>query len=177
MATVGETERLRLRHLSGADAAFMLELLTDPDYIRNIADRGVRTVEDAERYILAGPAASYEKFGFGLYLVELKQPLQPIGLCGLLRRDYHPDVEIGYAFLPAGRGQGYVLESATAVLEVARSLEVDRLVAVTTPDNQPSIRVLEKLGFQFEGMVKLPGHTGPSRFFVRNDSTAETPFI
>ena len=175
MATVCETERLRLRHLSGADAAFMLELLTDPDYIRNIADRGVRTVEDAERYIVAGPAASYERFGFGLYVVELKQSLRPIGLCGLLRRDYHPDVEIGYAFLPVGRGQGYVLESATAVLEVARSLEVERLVAVTTPDNQPSVRVLEKLGFRFEGMVDLPGHTGPSRFFVRNDTTAKAP--
>jgi ribosomal-protein-alanine N-acetyltransferase len=175
MATVCETDRLRLRHLTGADAAFMLELLTDPDYLRNIADRGVRTVEDAERYILAGPAASYERFGFGLYLVELRQPLQPIGLCGLLRRDYHPDVEIGYAFLPAGRGKGYVLESATAVLEVARSLEVERLVAVTTPDNQPSVRVLEKMGFQFEGMVNLPGHSGPSRFFVRNGTTAKAP--
>jgi RimJ/RimL family protein N-acetyltransferase len=169
MTTVCETERLRLRHLSGADAAFMLELLTDPDYIRNIADRGVRTVEDAERYILAGPAASYEKFGFGLYLVELKESLRAIGLCGLLRRDYHPDVEIGYAFVPAGRGQGYAMESATAVLGLARAFGVERLVAVTAPDNHASVRVLEKLGFRFEGMVNLPGHAGMSRFFVRGD--------
>ena len=167
-AIVCETERLRLRRLSRDDAAFILELLTDPDYVRNIADRGVRTLEDAERYIQTGPMASYEQFGFGLYRVELKEPVVPIGTCGLLRRDYHPDVEIGYAFLPVGRGRGYVLEAANAVLETARSLRLQRIVAVTTLDNQPSIRVLEKLGFQFQRMVYLMGHTGPRRFFVRN---------
>lgn len=146
----------------------MLELLADPDYIRNIADRGVRTLEDAARYIQAGPVASYEQFGFGLNLVELKETGQAIGTCGLLRRDYHPDVEIGYAFLPAGRGSGYVVEAAQAVLETARSLPMKRIVAVTTLDNQSSIRVLEKLGFHFERLVWPMGHTGPRRLFVRN---------
>jgi [ribosomal protein S5]-alanine N-acetyltransferase len=165
---VCETERLRLRRLSTDDAAFALELLKDPEYIRNIADRGARTLEDAERYILAGPVASYEQFGFGLYLVELKQPARPIGMCGLLRRDYHPDIEIGYAFLPAGRGQGYVVEAAAAVLKMAPPTRLNRVVAVTTVDNQPSIKVLERLGFRFERMVYLMGHTGPRRLFVRN---------
>jgi len=167
---VCETERLRLRRLTRDDAAFTLELLADPDYVRNIADRGVRTLEDAAGYIQTGPVASYERFGFGLYLVELKEPVRPIGMCGLLRRDYHPDVEIGYAFLPAGRGRGYVVEAAAAVLETARSLPAKRIVAVTTLDNQPSIRVLEKLGFQFRRVVYLMGHTRPSRLFVRNTS-------
>jgi RimJ/RimL family protein N-acetyltransferase len=165
---VCETGRLRLRRLSTDDAAFALELLNDPDYIRNIADRGARTLEDAARYILTGPVASYEQFGFGLYLVELKQPARPIGMCGLLRRDYHPDIEIGYAFLPAGRGRGYVVEAAEAALKTAPPTRLNRVVAVTTVDNQPSIRVLERLGFRFERMVYLMGHTGPRRFFVRN---------
>lgn len=93
---VCETGRLRLRRLSADDAAFALELLSDPDYIRNIADRGVRTREDAERYILSGPVASYEQYGCGLYRVELRESGLPIGTCGLLRRDYHPDIELGY---------------------------------------------------------------------------------
>ena len=163
-----ETERLRLRRLSTDDAAFALELLQDPDYIRNIADRGAKTLEDAERYILSGPVASYEQFGFGLYRVELKEPRLPIGMCGLLRRDYHPDIELGYAFLPAGRGRGYVVEAAAAALKLAPPSRLNRVVAVTTVDNQPSIKVLERLGFRFERMVYLMGQTGPRRFFVRD---------
>lgn len=170
---VCETERLRLRRLSADDAAFALELLSDPDYIRNIADRGVRTREDAERYILSGPVASYEQYGFGLYRVELKESGLPIGTCGLLRRDYHPDIELGYAFLPAGRGRGYVVEAAAAALKMAPPSRLNRVVAVTTVDNQPSIKVLERLGFRFERMVYLMGHTGPRRFFVR-DTPPET---
>ena len=165
--TVAETGRLRLRHLSSGDAAFMLELLNDPDYIQNIGDRGVRNLEDAGRYILTGPAESYKRFGFGLYLVELRQPVQSIGICGLLRRDYHPDVEIGFAFLPGGRGHGYVFEAAMAVLEVARSLKLDRIVAITALDNQRSIRVLEKLGFRFEGTTTFGGQVGARKLFVR----------
>ena len=171
--TVAETGRLRLRHLSNGDAAFMLELLNDPDYIQNIGDRGVRNLEDAERYILTGPAESYKQFGFGLYLVELRQPVQSIGICGLLRRDYHPDVEIGFAFLPGGRGHGYVFEAATAVLEVARSLKLDRIVAITALDNQRSIRVLEKLGFRFEGTTTFGGQTGARKLFVREPANSQ----
>lgn len=151
------------------DATFIQELLTDPDFARNIGDRGVRTVEDAERYILTGPGASYERFGFGLFLVELKQTLQPIGICGLLRRDTHPDVELGFALLPAGRGKGYALEAATASVEYATAvLGLDRIVAITAPDNLPSIRVLEKLGFRFERMACLGGAGKVTKFFVRD---------
>ena len=91
----------------------------------------------------------------------------PTESCGLLRRDYHPDVEIGFAFLPGGRGHGYVFEAATAVLGVARSLKLDRIVAITALDNQRSIRVLEKLGFRFERTTTFGGQTGPRKLFVR----------
>ena len=115
---VCSSERLQLRHLVDTDAAFILELLNDPDFIRNIADRGVSTVEAAAQYISAGPAASYARFGFGLFLVELRDPTVPIGICGLLRRDSHPDVEIGFAYLPAFRGQGYGFRSGGSRTEV-----------------------------------------------------------
>lgn len=166
-SSILETARLRLRYLSGADAAFMLELLNDPDFIRHIADRGVRTEEEAQRYILQGPAASYEQHGFGLYLVEEKQSGARVGICGLLRRDCHPDVEIGFAFLPAARGQNYASEAGQAVLTFGiHTLHLERIVALTAPDNFASMRVLEKLGFHFDRMVSWMNPERGSRLFV-----------
>ena len=145
----------------------MLELLNDPDFIRNIADRGVRTEDEAQRYILNGPAASYEQNGFGLYLVEAQESGIRVGICGLLRRDCHPDVEIGFAFLPAARGRSYASEAGRAVLDFGiRTLQLPRIVALTAPDNFASMRVLEKLGFHFERMVSWTNPTRGSRLFV-----------
>ncbi len=162
-----ETERLRLKHLSPADAPFILELLNDPDFIRNIGDRGVRTTEQARHYILAGPGASYEQHGFGLDLVESRQTGAALGICGLLRRDCHPDVEIGFAFLPAARGQHFAFEAGRAVIDFGiTSLRLQRIVALTAPDNTASIRVLGKLGFRFEAMVPWMDPARGSRWFV-----------
>jgi RimJ/RimL family protein N-acetyltransferase len=162
------SERLQLRHLVDTDAAFILELLTDPDFIRNIGDRGVSSLETAREYIATVPRASYARFGFGLFLVQLQDPAVPIGICGLLKRDSHPDVEIGFAYLPAFRGMGYACEAAAAVLKFAKqSLGLDRIVALTAPDNHGSMKVLEKLGFEFQGMVHLREFGSPSRMFAK----------
>jgi RimJ/RimL family protein N-acetyltransferase len=168
--SVCETERLRLRRLSSDDAAFILELLNDPDFIRNIGDRGVRTVHDACEYIRSGPMASYERFGFGLYLVELKESGAPIGICGLLQRDCLPDPDIGFAFLPQFRAMGYAFEAASAVMSFGRrSLGLTRIVALTAPDNHDSIKLLGKLGLRFERMVRLTEHGSDSKLFASGE--------
>ena len=113
--TVLETERLVLRRLCSDDAEFILELLNQPSFLRYIGDKGVRNAEDAVQYIQTGPQASYERFGFGLYLVELKETGVSIGMCGLLKRDSLPDVDVGFAFLSDYWLQGYAFESAAAV--------------------------------------------------------------
>ena len=151
-----ETERLRLRQLGESDAPFILELVNDEAWLRYIGDRGVRNTDDARNYILKGPVDSYAKHGFGLWLVELKAGAVPVGICGLLRRDTLPDVDIGFAFLPAYRGQGYALEAGRATLAYGRDkLDLKRIVAVTMPANEGSIRTLVKLGLRFEKMVRL----------------------
>jgi len=151
-----ETERLTLRRLSTDDAEFILELLTDPAFLEYVGDKGVRTVADARDYILSGPIASYQQFGFGLYLVMLKGDGSPIGMCGLLKRESLPDVDIGFAFLPRYRSRGYAYEAAAAVLAYARAqLGLGRIVAITVPNNVGSIRILEKIGLRFERMVRL----------------------
>ncbi len=153
---IAETERLSIRRLTAADAPFMLELLNEPSFLRFIGDRGVRSVEDAAAYILAGPVASYERFGFGLYLVLLKGDGTPAGICGLLKRDALPDVDLGFAFVPRCWRRGYASESAAAVLAYGRDvLGLRRVVAICSPDNDASIGLLEKLGFRREGLVRL----------------------
>jgi RimJ/RimL family protein N-acetyltransferase len=151
-----ETERLILRRLRAEDAGFILQLVNEPSWLRYIGDRGVRTLEDARRYILKGPVEMYERLGFGLYLVELKQDAVPIGMCGLLKRDTLKDVDIGFAFFPGFWGKGYAHEAAAAVLQYGRGvLGLKRIVAITSPDNHSSIRLLEKLGLKFEQMLRL----------------------
>lgn len=150
-----ETERLALRQFTAEDAPFILTLVNEPSFIRNIGDRGVRSLEDAQRYIETGPVSSYARNGFGLYLVQLKESGESIGMCGLIKRPALDDVDIGYAFLPAFWSKGYAVESALAVKEQARSLNLKRLVAIVDPANNGSIRVLEKIGMQFEKMMQL----------------------
>ncbi len=151
-----ETERLSLQHLNAGDAEFLIELLNDPSFIRNIGDRGVRTMQDAHAYVQNGPAASYAKNGFGLDLVILKDTGEPIGLCGLIKRPTLDDVDIGYAFLPRYWSKGYAVEAASAVKQYAQNvIGLKRIVAIVDPLNLGSIRVLEKIGFTFEKMVKL----------------------
>jgi RimJ/RimL family protein N-acetyltransferase len=162
-----ETERLLLRRLTRNDAAFILELLNEPAFLENIGDRGARTLADARRYIAKGPVASYRRFGFGLYLVELKDSGAPIGICGLLKRESLDDVDIGFAFLRRFWSQGYAHESAAAVMHYGwTQLRLQRIVAITKPHNQASITLLEKLGLRFEKNVALPDQGGENKLFV-----------
>jgi RimJ/RimL family protein N-acetyltransferase len=162
-----ETERLMLRRLAAGDAAFILELLNEPAFLENIGDRGARTLADARRYIAKGPVASYRKFGFGLYLVELKDSGAPIGICGLLKRESLDDVDIGFAFLRKYWSQGYARESAAAVMHYGwTTLRLQRIVAITKPSNHASITLLEILGLRFEKTVALPDHGGENKLFA-----------
>jgi RimJ/RimL family protein N-acetyltransferase len=155
---VCESARLILRHLDAQnDAAFILDLLNQPSFIQNIGDRNVRTLADASRYIDTGPRAMYAQYGFGLFRTELKQTGEPIGMCGLLKRDWLADADVGFAFLPQFWSQGYAFESAAAVMAWGREHKnLTRIVAITAPANHGSQRVLEKLGLKFCRTVHSP---------------------
>lgn len=163
-----ETDRLRLRTLTpDGDAEFVLRLLNEPSFIQNIGDRGVRTLEGARAYILNGPVASYEKHGFGLWLIELKESGAAAGICGLLKRDALEDVDIGYALVPEHCSRGYAFEAGSAVMSYARErLGLKRVVAITDVENQSSIRLLEKLGFVYERLIKLPDDASELKLFA-----------
>ena len=157
--TILETQRLVLRRLNLDDAPFILELVNEPAWLEFIGDKNVHSLDDARKYILNGPIEMYARLGFGFYLVQLKQG-SAIGICGLIKREGLDDVDIGFALLSRFSGQGYALEAAQAVMDYARTiLKVNRIVAITKPANEKSIKLLARLGLHFEKHIKLAGDT------------------
>ncbi|HAT30451.1 MAG TPA: GNAT family N-acetyltransferase [Janthinobacterium sp.] len=152
-----DTERLRLRTIEADDAAFYLVLINDESWLKNIGDKGVRSLDQARAAILAGPCASQARHGFSLYLVERREDGAALGMCGLIKRDSLPDVDIGYAIAPRYWGRGYAYEAAAAVVAHAeRDLGLERLLGITDPENVKSNRMLLKLGLRFERFVLMP---------------------
>ena len=153
-----ETERLALCELKVEDAPFIFELLNSPGWLQYIGDRGINSLDDAIGYIVNGPQVSYKKNGFGLYLTKLKTDGTPVGICGLIKRDSLPHVDIGFAFLPQYSGKGYAFESAAAIIENARDVQqLDTVVAITSKDNERSIQLLNKIGLTFKSTIQLQG--------------------
>ena len=146
-----ETERLRLRAFTTDDAPFILTLLNEPSFLRFIGDKNVRTLADAQQYLVTGPIASYNIHGFGIMLVELKDTNIPIGMCGLIKREDLPAPDVGFAFIPDYWRQGFAFEAATAIMNDARErLKLTNILAIVNPDNESSIKLLERLGLKFE---------------------------
>jgi [ribosomal protein S5]-alanine N-acetyltransferase len=150
-----ETERLISREFTLNDFDFIIELLNSEGWIKNIGDRNVRTEEQAKQFLKNGPLRSYEVNGFGFYLVALKESGMPIGMCGLIERDYLEDMDIGFAFLPQFTGKGYACEIARETLRFAfEKLEKSKIAAITLPTNPGSINLLKKLGLTYEKNIQ-----------------------
>lgn len=163
------TERLSIRPLTHDDSSFIIELLNQESFIKNIADKEVRTEEDAINYLDNGPLASYKEFGFGLSCVQLKASNELIGTCGLLKRPELEYPDIGYALIDRFAGKGLAKEAAKGALEVAdNQLKLKRICAVTSLDNPASIGLLISLGFQFEKEIVLYGE--PTNYYLREIS-------
>jgi RimJ/RimL family protein N-acetyltransferase len=164
-----ETRRLTLRRFSLDDAEFVLRMLNDPGWLEHIGDRGVRSLDDARNYIRDRFLAMYERVGFGMYLVALRDSGVPIGTCGLVKRAGLDDVDIGFAFLPQFRGEGFALEAAAAVLAHGKAaFGLKRIVAIVAPANHRSVLLLNKLGLRFEHAVSLPGDDAELALYAVN---------
>lgn len=166
MTHILETARLTLRRMTTNDAPFVIELLNEPSYHQNIGDRGIRTLADAGKYITEQFIGSYEKYGFGLYLVKLKNSSTPIGIAGLIKRDSLKNVDIGFAFLSQHHQKGFAVESALGILDYAKNMiGLERVVGITVPHNVASIKVLERIGMKFERNITLPEIGHEDKFF------------
>lgn len=162
-----ETPRLRLTELDEGDAAFVLALLNTEGFLAHIGDRGVRSLDDARRYLREGPCASYAEHGHGLWKVTRKSDGAAVGMSGLVRRDSLPKPDLGYAFLPDYTGQGLASEAGAAVLAHAFGpLRMAQVLAIVSPGNEASVRVLQKLGMREWGLRDFDGET--LRVFTRS---------
>ena len=149
-----ETKRLVLSEFFLDDAPFILEMLNDPAWLQFIGDRGVKTLEDAQDYIVNKLQKGFKEQGFGMMIVKLKNDETPIGTCGLLKREYLDDMDIGFAFLPNFRGKGYAFEAVSATMSYGKeNLGIKHILAFTDADNSASIQLIEKLGLEFERLM------------------------
>lgn len=176
-AIILDTRRLQLRVFDvHADAAVVLRLLNEPSFIEHIGDRGVRTPEDARRYLREGPVASCHTHGHGLLRVSLREGGTVIGMCGLVRRDTLPMPDLGFALLPEHWGRGYVQEASSAVLEHARTvLGIDEVLAITSIGNQRSMATLRRLGMTLEDVRPLTADAPPVNVFRRRLQAGAAP--
>ena len=162
-----ETERLTLSEFTKEDALFFYDLVNDPDWIRYIGDRKVRTHFLAGVYLEENIIPSYQKFGFGFYIVHLKTDNTPIGMCGLIKRDWMDYVDIGYAFLPDFRGKGYAFEAGKATMKYAKEThQIDKLAAITVINNNKSSNLLERLGLHFKELITYPNENEKCKLYL-----------
>ncbi|RKX31875.1 MAG: GNAT family N-acetyltransferase [Verrucomicrobia bacterium] len=151
-----EAPRLRLRELTVDDAEFVFRLVSEPSFLSNIGDKGVRNLDDARQFILEGPWTRQKRHGYGQFLVERKEGGVPIGVCGLIYRESLDVTDVGFAILPEYWKRGFAYEAAEAMVQYGRStLGIDKIVGLTSEENLASISVLEKLGMKFERIVKM----------------------
>ena len=152
---VAETNRLTISKFTIEDAPFFMTLVNTPNWLKYIGDRNVKTIKQAEDSITSSHLKSYKTNGFGFYVLRLKETLEPIGTCGLIKREELENIDFGFAMLPGYEGLGFGLESSQAIIEIAKSnFKIEKLVAITLEINKNSIKLLEKLGFSFEKKVK-----------------------
>jgi len=152
------TARLCLRRLTIDDAPLMLAIWNDPEFVRYVGDRGIRTLDQAQTALRDGVLRLYADHGFGPYTMVLPNPDRAIGICGLFQRDSLDDPDIGFAVLPDYRNRGYVFEAARSVVAYAREeLKLQRLTAIVSPENAASVALIRKLGLEFERMHRMSG--------------------
>lgn len=164
-----ETERLILSEFTVEDAPFILEMLNDPAWLQFIGDRGVKTLDDARDYIVNKLQKSYQEFGFGMLIVKLKDGGISIGTCGLLKREYLEDLDLGFAFLPEFRGKGYAYEAASATIEYGKeNLGMKRILTFTDADNSTSIGLIKKLDLKFERLIDFPDDDAEIQLYRRD---------
>ena len=160
------TSRLSLREFTPADASFIFELLSDPDWHRNINNPNVQNEADALAWMETRLFEPYRKYGHGFWAVERLDTGELLGMCGLFKRDSLPLPDVGYGFVPRARGHGYAREAAAACLKHgSEHLGMRTILAITALDNDASARLLEGIGMREQGIEQLAGYDVPSRVF------------
>ncbi len=152
-----ETERLYLKLFDESDADFLIELYNTPKFIQYVGDRNLKTIEQGRQYIIERFYPQIEKLAFGNYVIILKESGHKIGGVGIFEREGLDVMDIGFSFLPEYEGKGFGFEAANKLLNIAKhDFGVSKVSAITIKENLASQRLIEKLGLQFQKLIRLP---------------------
>jgi [ribosomal protein S5]-alanine N-acetyltransferase len=157
MTTLLETARLILRPFQLADAPVTYPWLTDPEIMRFMPTGQDYSMEQVEarltRYI-----THQEQHGYSRWLMFDRASGEAVGDAGLLYLPATREIELGYRLTKPWWGQGLATEAAVAWLHYAfDELGLTEVIAFSHPDNHPSVRVMEKCGFEFLRQDEIAG--------------------
>ena len=146
------TSRLVLQPIAVDDYAFVLQLVNSDGWIQFIGDRNVHSEEAAKVYIRKiqqTPNLIY-------WVARLNDNQTPVGIISYMKRVYLDNYDLGFAFLPQFQQQGLAFEAARGILDfVTNNMHEKTILATLLPENVKSIKLLEKLGFQFSATVDV----------------------
>ncbi|NNE29582.1 MAG: GNAT family N-acetyltransferase [Saprospiraceae bacterium] len=163
-----KTERLGIRKFFMEDAPFLFDLVNSPGWLEHIGDRDIKTLQAAKEYLQSRYLEGYQEEGFGFYVLELLSDRVKVGTSGFIKRDFLEEIDVGFALLPEHEGKGYAFEATSAIIDFGKTeFGIDRTVAITSPENARSIRLLKKLGYRFERQVAWPETLEPLMLFGR----------
>lgn len=159
-----ETDRLIIRKLTVEDNEFILELLNSPNWLEYIGDRNIKTLKQAVQYI-EGMLKNCHQHGYCLHVIELKESIIPVGLCGFLKREYLDSADIGFAILPDYERKGYTFEAAQAIVQYGISeLQLGLIYGITSEKNSNSQNLLKKIGLK--QIAKIHPKTEPKELLL-----------
>ena len=154
MTNIFYTERLALLPLMVDDASFIFQLVNTQGWIQFIGDRNILNVDLSKIYI----QQLLDNVNINYWVVHLKKEKIPVGVVTMIKKDYLPFHDIGFAFLEKYQGKGYAFEATKRIISYAMNeLKMENIAAVTNLENSRSIQLLEKLGLHFHGMIENNG--------------------
>jgi RimJ/RimL family protein N-acetyltransferase len=151
-----ETERLLIRSFDPpSDVSAMAAVYCDPEVMRFIPG-GALSEKKALRALLERYARAQDERGFSSWAVVERRTGRLLGDVGFAVLRQTGDVEIGYTLAKANWGQGFATEAARACLALGlRHLAVRRIIAVVDVENEPSLRIPERIGMKRLGSVHV----------------------
>lgn len=181
MKNIIETERLLLREITLDDKEALLTLYSNPEVLKYTGESIVESIEEIEQAIKIR-VSNYKKYGYGRWATFLKSGMQFVGWAGLAYLPEFDKTDLGYRFLPEYWGLGIATEASRAILDYGfDQLELKKVIAIAMKENKASIRVMQKIGMEFEkfapyeqGSEDAIWYWCDRKLITQNDVRAET---
>ena len=152
---IAETNRLIVRNWNTSDIEEYAHIVSDPDVMKFIGNGKSQNFEEAESYVKRC-ITSIAKQGWARFAIEIKKTGELAGFCGFAH--YNNELDFGWRYAKRFWGKGYGTEAAEIVLDLGiRKFNFPRIVCITYPENKGSIKIIKRIGMEFEREISLNG--------------------